>query len=131
MPISQGPRDAHAAFAGTSGKLTVIDGRGTVWQWDDSVTEDAEGKEIKGPPDVKQAFCTDNTVLVVDSSGAAWSYNLHNQAWTEQLNTTDVLDGEAEKEYEPWKKGNNVTVPAPTPETAPTKSHKKRAKEDA
>ena len=130
--LAQGPRDAHAAFKDGSGQLTVIDARGTVWKWDGSVKEDADGAEIKGPPGVEQAFCTENTVLVIDSSGAAWSYNLHNQKWTEQLNVTDILDGEAEKENEPWKKGNNVTVPAPTPEDAPTKSKsKKKAHEDA
>jgi hypothetical protein len=131
MPISQGPRDAHAAFAGASGQLTVIDARGTVWKWDGSITEDAEGNEIKGPPGVQSAFCTDNTILVIDQSGTAWSYNLHNQTWTEQLNTTDVLEGEAEKQYEPWKKGNNVTVPAPVAEEVAPVKHKKRAKEEA
>jgi len=116
-----GPRDASTAFV-RNGELKVIDGRGNTWTYDASVTTDANGDEIVAPTGFSEAeLGKGDTLLVVDESDTAWTYNLNQGEWSKGLSIEDHLPGEDEKTTEPWKQGHNVSTKAPEPEAGPAK----------
>ena len=129
---NQGPKEAIGAFT-KGGGLTIVDGRGNIWKYDSGVTQDAEGNEIKAPASFDEvAIGPDGSRLLILSGTTMWVYDCNTGEFAEGLDITEMLEGEDEKTYEPWKQGHNVNTRKPPDETAPAAAKsKKRHKEDA
>lgn len=129
-----GPRDATGVFL-RNGLMTVVDGRGNIWIYEPSITEDANGNPIVAPADFDRAYMGANSIMAIDTSGNSWMYNLADGTWSKGCNVDEQLPGEEDKIYEPWKQGYNVTHRAGIEEEAPplpaAKSRSKREKEEA
>lgn len=126
-----GPKDITAAFT-KGGGLTVIDGRGQIWQYDTGVTTDADGEDIVAPPSFDEvAVVPGRDNLLVVAGTTIWTYSLNDGAWHEGLDITELQPGEAENTTNPWKKGHNAGTRAPAEEPAAAKASKKKAKEHA
>src|SRR5262252_7493763 len=109
LPLA-GPLEAIGAFI-RSGTLTVIDGRGNIWKYDGSITEDADGNPIEAPTSFDDAeVSSDGSRLLVLSGSDAWIYNLSFGTWAKGPNVDELLDGETDKTTEPWKKGHNLAA---------------------
>jgi hypothetical protein len=123
-----GPRDAKTAFV-RSGILTVIDGRGNIWKYDPAIVVDAEGEAIVAPAgfDAAGAGVGDNNILVTDAAGSVWTFSLHTGEWTEGPKVDELLEGEVDKTYEPWKRGHNVGSAPVAVEGAEAKKKKSKA----
>lgn len=121
-----GPRDAKAAFV-RSGILTVIDGRGNIWKYDPAIVLDAEGEDIVAPTGFDTCSVGNNSIMVIDGGGSVWNYGLHTGEWTEGPKVDELLEGEVENTYEPWKRGHNVGAAPAVVEGTPTKRKKKAA----
>ena len=120
-----GPKDVSAAFT-EGGKLLIVDGRGNMWTYDTGITEDADGNEIVAPTSFDAvAIAPGRERLIVISGGTVWNYNLNQGEWHEGLPVTDMLEGEAEKTTDPWKRGHNVETPA-VEETSPAGGRKRK-----
>jgi len=129
----EGPRDVSAAFV-LNGFLTIIDGRGNVWKYDTGVTEDADGNEIHAPASIDNVAVTAGRDRILALSGdIMWTYTLPQGVWHEGVSIDELLEGEAEKTTDPWKRGHNVES-SPAPADTETGTHgrpkgKKKAKE--
>jgi len=126
MAILNGPKDVTAAWI-DGGTLRLVDGRGNNWSYDTGVTTDADGNDIVAPTSFEQVEVLPNRErLLVVSGGEFWTYGLAAGEWREGLSVSDLLEGEAEKTTDPWKRGHNVETPAVT-ETSPAGGRKKKA----
>ena len=122
---ARGPEDSTYAFV-RNGHLTVVDGRGNVWKYDDSITTDAEGNEIVAPSGIVFADTQVNRdILVIDGNGDMWTYHQAANAWTKGANVDTQSQAETDAQYEPWKRGPNF-VDIDTEAAAAEKSSKKR-----
>src|SRR3974390_876625 len=122
-----GPTDVTGAFI-EGDLLTLVDGRVNIWIYNTSITEDADGNEIVAPSSVDTVIVAPNRErLIVVSGGTYWTYSLTHGAWREGLSCTELLPGEEEKTFDPWKRGHNVETPPQPDEAVPARKRKREA----
>jgi hypothetical protein len=127
----RGPTDSTYAFV-RNGHLVVIDGRGGVWKYDDSITTDENGDTIVAPSGIVYADTRANRdIVVIDGNGDMWVYDHATNKWTQGANVDTLPQAETDATTQPWKRGVNFADVETQSASATKSKSKKREREEA